>query len=183
MSKLIRIASVMALLGANFLVISNVSAQPIAANIANTRSISVPQLIAQQGELNADKFNRIGVMLREKKKYAEAIEAFTLSIQNFPDRNTTAYLERAKTYIEMDKVVDAFKDFNAVIKTDSRNLEARLYRGTIMCTYAKKLDGDTKTKGIEMGREDLSLVLELLGPNGDAGLIQKIKTLSQSCGS
>jgi tetratricopeptide (TPR) repeat protein len=182
MSKL-KIAAIMALVGANFLVTANVQAQQLATNISETSTISVPLLIAQDGEINADKFNRTGVMLRDKKKYSEAISAFTLSIKNFPEQNTAAYLERAKTYMEMGKISDALTDFSVVITDKPKDPEARLYRGTILCTYAGQLKGDVKKNGIQLGREDLVTALEVIRPEPNSELFGKITKLIAACGS
>jgi tetratricopeptide (TPR) repeat protein len=176
MSKLIYLVTIVASVGIEFLGTTSAIAMP--------RHLPSHNLIAQEGQMSAGKFNQLGITLRDRKKYENAIEAFNLSIKYFPNNNNEAYLERGKTYLEMGKPINGLKDFSVVIENDPRNLEARIYRGSILCTYAGQVDDkEAKQKAIEIGQKDISVGLEILGPNDNSGLVDKLKKVSQACGN
>ena len=176
MFKLIHLVTITASIGIDFLGVTSAIAMP--------KHLPSQNLIAQEGQMSAGKFNRLGITLRDRKKYDNAIEAFNLSIKYFPTNNNEAYLERGKTYLEMSKPINGLKDFSVVIENDPRNLEARIYRGSILCTYAGQVDDkEAKQKAIEIGQKDITIGIDILGPNGDSGLIDKLKKVSQACGN
>jgi tetratricopeptide (TPR) repeat protein len=173
MSKFINIAS-------SFIVILGING---AAFIPEVSASSATPLIAQ-GQLNAEMFNNIGLKLIEQKKFPEAIEAFSKSLEYFPDNNADAYFYRGQAYLKIGELAKTTKDFSNAIKANPRHLGARVGRGMLLCMASKKIDAPQDRKTLrDIGSADLDVALEILtreGMKDQAELVQQERNTCQA---
>ena len=71
-------------------------------------------------ETEAAKFNKQGLSELENEKYKEAIENFTLAI-NLSSTDAEGYINRGRSYIELDNPDKAIADFNKAVLFDPLN--------------------------------------------------------------
>lgn len=76
----------------------------------------------------------LGTVQRYIKKYDEALISYNAALAKYPDQPFMLH-SRASLYSEMNRLGDALKDYETIIKNDSSDIDALYQRGILYCNY------------------------------------------------
>jgi tetratricopeptide (TPR) repeat protein len=79
---------------------------------------------------HAENLTRLGIELQEKKRFDDAVEAFTRALEHYPDF-PLALLRRGHVRLQQKRHHDALADIERVLALDSGDQRAWAYRGLI----------------------------------------------------